>query len=396
MTAVKSVTASHLFSAAPPMQETAFAQTLDAIYDAAVDHGRWPVALRLLGDNFDCTGVSLIERNIRTSQSRGAASGIDLGGQREYFEIWDARNVFVQRTRNWRVGAIELDRQILPQADILASDYYNGFLKPRDMHGLLRLALHIEGETLRSISLLRAQCSGEFRQDDVERCRLFMPHLQRAARITHHFDEAQLRLDAMTEVVELNRSGVILVDRAGRVVFANRAARAMAQRNDGWTLRRDRIELAAPRDQSALLRLIAGALRRPDLPVDAPRGGVMRLARPSGQPDLIAVVVPLRLEYAWTGAAPMAYVVISDPSAVTQPPETMLHQLFGLSMAETRVALAVMLGDSPAQVAERLGIKLTTARWHLASVFRKTGTTRQAELVRLLLSLPTALGQLPN
>jgi hypothetical protein len=31
--------------------------------------------------------------------------------------------------------------------------------------------------------------------------------------------------------------------------------------------------------------------------------------------------------------------------------------------------------------------KFSTVRWHLASMYRKTGTKRQAELVRLLLSL---------
>jgi len=32
-------------------------------------------------------------------------------------------------------------------------------------------------------------------------------------------------------------------------------------------------------------------------------------------------------------------------------------------------------------------VKTTTVRWHLVSMYRKTGTNRQAELVRLLLSL---------
>jgi DNA-binding CsgD family transcriptional regulator/PAS domain-containing protein len=385
------------------MRETDLAQTLDGIYEAAVDYGRWPGALQRLGDNFDCTVVSLIERNMRNWQSRGAASGIDLEGQREYFAVWDARNIFVQRTKSWRAGAIEIDRQIMPQADILASDYYNGFLKPRDMHNLLRLALHVEGETLQSISLMRAPCSGEFGESEIEHCRLFMPHLQRAARITHHFDRIRLRLDAMAEAMEQHRTGVMLVDRAGRVVFANRAARVLAQAGDGLSLRGERLQLSDSRDDGTLQRLLAGATRQPERLgaslADTPRGGVMRLVRPSGKADLVAVVASLAPERAWNAwgrDAPMAMVAISDPVAAGQPPEAMLRELFGLSAAEIRVALALLEGGSPAQIADRLGIKLTTARWHLAALFRKTGTARQAELVRLLLSLPTTLGRLPN
>jgi len=43
---------------------------------------------------------------------------------------------------------------------------------------------------------------------------------------------------------------------------------------------------------------------------------------------------------------------------------------------------------TPQQAAAALGIKLSTARFHLGALFRKTDTRRQAELVRLLLSLP--------
>jgi len=45
-------------------------------------------------------------------------------------------------------------------------------------------------------------------------------------------------------------------------------------------------------------------------------------------------------------------------------------------------------GDTPQQAAAALGIRVSTARFHLAALFRKTDTRRQAELVRLLLSLP--------
>ncbi len=44
------------------------------------------------------------------------------------------------------------------------------------------------------------------------------------------------------------------------------------------------------------------------------------------------------------------------------------------------------LADAPA----RLGIGRETAKTHLRHVFSKTGTNRQAELVRLMLATPLA------
>ena len=48
-----------------------------------------------------------------------------------------------------------------------------------------------------------------------------------------------------------------------------------------------------------------------------------------------------------------------------------------------------MLGHGLQSVADELRVTLSTARTHLQSVFEKTGTHRQAELVRLLIELAT-------
>ena len=62
--------------------------------------------------------------------------------------------------------------------------------------------------------------------------------------------------------------------------------------------------------------------------------------------------------------------------------------------AESRVMMLLVQGMAPAEVAETLGISLPTARTHLARLLDKTGTNRQADLVRLAMSAlaPTAAG----
>ena len=49
------------------------------------------------------------------------------------------------------------------------------------------------------------------------------------------------------------------------------------------------------------------------------------------------------------------------------------------------MAREILQGDGIQATAERLGISPATARTHLLEVFQKTGTSRQAELVRVLL-----------
>ena len=65
-----------------------------------------------------------------------------------------------------------------------------------------------------------------------------------------------------------------------------------------------------------------------------------------------------------------------------------MQQLYGLTPAESRVADLLLEGLEVRDAAERLCITLETARFHLKRVLAKTGTHRQTELMRLMLSLP--------
>jgi DNA-binding CsgD family transcriptional regulator len=65
------------------------------------------------------------------------------------------------------------------------------------------------------------------------------------------------------------------------------------------------------------------------------------------------------------------------------PPEAVCRA-FQLTPAELRVLFAIIeVGGAP-EVAQVLGISETTVKWHLRHLFDKTGTHRQAELVKLV------------
>ena len=62
-----------------------------------------------------------------------------------------------------------------------------------------------------------------------------------------------------------------------------------------------------------------------------------------------------------------------------------LQDKFGLTPAEARLALRLVAGDSLKNSAQALGIGYETARTTLKSIFHKTGTCRQAELVIVII-----------
>jgi DNA-binding CsgD family transcriptional regulator len=77
-------------------------------------------------------------------------------------------------------------------------------------------------------------------------------------------------------------------------------------------------------------------------------------------------------------------VFTQDPVQAPLMPGEAFARLHGLTGAELRVLLALAQGLGGMEAADMLGISEPTMRTHLQRVFSKTGTSRQADLLRLL------------
>jgi DNA-binding CsgD family transcriptional regulator len=93
------------------------------------------------------------------------------------------------------------------------------------------------------------------------------------------------------------------------------------------------------------------------------------------------------------GYSRTALVCVTDLETEIRSPETELRSLFGLTYAEARVATAIFDGLSMREAAETLGVALNTVRFQLALVYEKSGVTRQAELVKMMMRLSSGPGQ---
>jgi DNA-binding CsgD family transcriptional regulator len=87
---------------------------------------------------------------------------------------------------------------------------------------------------------------------------------------------------------------------------------------------------------------------------------------------------------------PVAIVTVSDRDRDRQRGETHLRRRYNLTSAEAALAAEILKGDGRKAAAQRCGISDATAKTHLSNIFEKTGTHRQAELVRVLLDAANA------
>ena len=125
--------------------------------------------LERLSQCFGSRIATIIDRNVKTMEGSGVAIGVDAPSQVEFFTVWGTRNPFVQALKNKSPSVIDTDQDVLSKDALLASDYYNGFMRQRDMHSMLRITLQKDDELHRSISIMGPQIRGEFEKRDVER-----------------------------------------------------------------------------------------------------------------------------------------------------------------------------------------------------------------------------------
>jgi DNA-binding CsgD family transcriptional regulator len=84
-------------------------------------------------------------------------------------------------------------------------------------------------------------------------------------------------------------------------------------------------------------------------------------------------------------------VVLVDLRQRPEPHAATLQHSFGLTRCEARLASSLASGLRLRDIAQRYGVEVGTIRAQLKSVFLKTGTQRQSELVSLLARLPLFL-----
>lgn len=79
-----------------------------------------------------------------------------------------------------------------------------------------------------------------------------------------------------------------------------------------------------------------------------------------------------------------AIVLIVDPRRTTVAPERVLRALYGLTAKESQLAEGLLNGSTLEDYCARRHVTLNTVRSQLKAIYRKTDTSRQAELIRLL------------
>jgi hypothetical protein len=241
-------------------------------------------------------------------------------------------------------GLVAIQSHHVSDRDFERTDFYNEFVRPvGGFHGMS--VCHRLPALSSFLAVCRRRRDDDFDASDQAALQSLSPHLSVALRLRQHLGVADLRTAGALAALERLNTGVMIVDAAAHLVFANEIALGLFRDGRGLGLDRDGLCTGDPAATRALRRLIAASAD-----VSTSNGGTVALPRGEAHASLRIVVAPFR-----------------------------------------PFALEIARGDGRKAAATRLDIAVTTARTHLTHIFEKTGVRRQAELVRLLMDLEDGL-----
>jgi len=190
----------------------------------------------------------------------------------------------------------------------------------------------------------------------------------------------ELYAEGMLDAFDELGYGAILLSRSGTVLQSNNEAKRHL--DDAIKICRDKLAARDGNANESLQKLIASVVAAAGAPRDTEANAVV-VPRRAGRP-VVAYATPLSAGSREELPEAAGIILLVDPDGHREPAEAILQQAFDLTPAETRLALGLARGHDLQAISELNGVGVGTLRIQLKSIFSKTQTSRQAELVSLL------------
>ncbi|MDX8460452.1 LuxR C-terminal-related transcriptional regulator [Mesorhizobium humile] len=361
------------------------------IYDCVLNPEGWTGVMVRITETMDAAYSTIALANIEGNHGRFAArSPWDAEQMRVLQEDYDFEAI--PGLKAVVVGDIDTPVATLShmsEAELQRTPFFQNWAKPQGLReGCIIKFVHTQDR----IGLMGCTTRADREIISVEEQRfmaLLSPHLRRASLIGDLLDQARVTASLYREALDHLAVPIVLASATGAILHANGAAEQMFSAQGPILSRNGLLQVQNPMASRALLEAIARAgtadaslgARGIGLPISAP-----------GQPPAVAYVLPLTEGTARAAFRPAcAAIFVSTTTSASPLPEAVLTTLFDLTPAEARVLRLIGNGLSASKSALSLGIGENTLKTHLNRIFAKTGTKRQADLVKLVSNIGAPL-----
>lgn len=356
------------------------AHVVDRIYDAAVGASTWSGVAQALEHSLNGPTAIFVQRDRPVEVLAMCCNTLNEEAKaQQYLTHYWTEDRAMQRIRNYPSDDVVLDQSLIDDRERSRSAFYGEFLEQTKSHRGLYAPVLRQDDATTVVSVMRSRSFGDYDAEELRFVRLLQPHFQRGLRVFNELRRARLAEKAALATLSDGGVGILFTTAQGALQFATPLAEQ--QLADGaLTVAKGRLRANTPAASQRLNAAIAAAAQR--------SGGIgadLQLPLADGAGTVQVAVAPARQAGGLIASEPLAMVIVgqTQPSSID---EDRARAAFGLTPAEARLLSALVSGERLADFADRSGVSVNTAKTHLARLFRKTGETRQADLIRRALS----------
>jgi DNA-binding CsgD family transcriptional regulator/PAS domain-containing protein len=376
----------------PMREDEQLSSLIGDIYDAALDPALWVDVLASCAKFVGGPAAAMFSRDTARQRCNAAYyCGIDPHYKRLIVEKYIKVEPLTMGHVFAKIGEPVAMTDVIPKDELLQSRGYREWGRPQGLIDILNVALDKSATSASLLCVFRHERDGQV--DDKMRCRmrLIVPHLRRAVLIGRVIDLQTAEAASLADTLDSISAGMFLVDARGRIVHANASGHAMLAERSPLCAAAGKLAANNEDAEQALhdAFLAAGT-------GDAAVGtkGIAVPLTAGNEERYVAHVLPLTSgarRCAGTSYAAVAALFVHKAALDKPAPPEVIAKTFKLTPSELRVLLAIVEVGGPAETAEALGIAEATVRTHLHRLFAKTGTKRQADLVKLVAGFSSPL-----
>lgn len=358
------------------------------IYDTVLDQSLWPGVLRQLAVFVGGSAASLFAK--RSSGDSGKAfyqdGNIPVAYEQSYFEQYIRLDPSAVGQFCFEIGEAFSTEDLLDYTEFLTSRFYNEWVQPQGLVDFLAVALDKSAENVAFFGVFRNARQGLADAGMRRRMNLIVPHVRRAVLIGKTIAVKTAESAALADSFDSLMAAVFLVDAGGRMVHSNAAGLSLIAANDIVHARSGVLSLHDTDLGQTLRHILAPNSGNKNDPVIAASPVALAVCSQSGQyysAHILSLSSGVRM-MAGAGYKAAAAIFIQAATLESRAPAETIARSWKLTPSELRVLLAIVEVGGIPETSLALGIGQSTVKTHLGHLYAKTGTHRQADLVKLV------------
>lgn len=366
------------------IESEALSQSIECLYDAAVEPTKWSEALQLVSSFVGGGAANLFYQDATTNDVAVFHSWNENPYYTKlYFETYARLNPYFPALAFVEVGKVVAGADLIPHEEFYETRFYQEWVKPQKFIDVIGANLDRTATSSAFFSVRRHEHDGIVDQEARRRCELIVPHVRRAVSVGKVIEKGLTNERLLTNALDRVSTATVIVTATGKIVFANQAAETYLKRKN-VIVSRDGVIYATNIAADRLLKEAFAAAERGDAGLGL-KGIEVALATGAHRrhvAHVLSLASDLRRDSSLNKG--VAALFINEVTTVVASPIETISRKYRLTPSEMRVfAMVIERGGGVREMAVSLGVSEATVKTHLNHIFDKTGTRRQADLLRL-------------